>query len=96
MAQRGRPPKAEYEDVPDEFKDLANSSDRESLQTLISKVACDQVELMLLKSEDQDLATAKEVAKHAGAVYAEGSKMNKQKIAYCKTLLDDKGGHTKS
>jgi len=96
MATRGRPKKQEFEDVPSEFKDQANSSSREELQNLISLVSCNQVELMKLKSEDSDLATAKEVAKQAGAVYAEGSKLNKAKILYCKTLLDDKGGHTKS
>ncbi len=96
MVQRGRPKKAEFADVPEEFKDKANSSSREELQDMISKVACDQVELLKLKSEDMDLASAKETARVAGLQYSEGSKMNKQKVEYCKVLLDDKGGHTKS
>jgi hypothetical protein len=95
MANRGRPKKRAFEDVPEEFKVLANSSDREELQSLISQVACNQVELLKLKAEDQDLASAKETARIAGQQYSDGTRVNRQKLEYCKILLDDKGGHTK-
>lgn len=89
---RGRPKKDKFEDLPEEFKNQINSSDRDAIKKIVAKVACDQVELMKAKKEDQQLEEAKLAYQDAGAVYKEGTKLNRTKIEYCKAVIDAKGG----
>ena len=92
MANRGRPRKAEYEDVPDEFKTKVNGLDREAIRRVMSEVSCDQIELMKAKKEDQHLQECKNTYSDAGAIYKDGSKANKAKLEFCKATLDSMGG----
>lgn len=88
----GRNKKDKFEDLPEEFKTQADSSNRDDLKKLIAKVACSQVELMRAKKEDMHLEEMKIAYQNAGSVYKEGTKLNRTKIEYMKQALDDKGG----
>ncbi len=81
-----------FEGVPEEFRDAIAGMSVEEIKQRIATVALDQVELMKAKKEDQDLFEKKELAKEAGALYREGTKLNKTKIEYCKMMIDNKGG----
>lgn len=96
MAQKGRPKKEQWQDLPQEWKDRVNTLSREELEHEIANVAYNNCELMKLKSEDMDLASCKQSYTDAGAQYKEGSKQNKLKISYAKEMLDSAGGLTKS
>lgn len=89
MARADKDP---FEVVPEEFKDAVMGMSVEEIKQRIAQVALDQVELMKAKKEDQDLLEKRETYKEAGALYREGSKMNKTKIEYCKMAIDSKGG----
>ncbi len=92
----GRSKKDPFEDLDSVFKDsVANMSELEIRQK-ISSVALNQVALLEAKEGDDDYQTKKEVAKEAGAVYREGTVMNKVRIAFCKRVLSDKGKFTGS
>ena len=82
MAQRGRPKKNPYEDLPKEFQTEVDSADEAKCRQALSKIGIDQSELMTAKKADQDLAEKAEAHKEAGAVYREGTKMNKTKTNY--------------
>jgi len=95
MGKAGRPKgsgnKDPYKNLPDEFKENVDSMDEVEIRKTVSKVALDQAELMLLEKADQHLAEAKFAAKEAGATYKEGTKANKLKISYCRSILENKG-----
>lgn len=80
-----------FEAVPEEFKDAIAGMSVLDIKQRIANVALDQVELMKLKKEDQDLEEKKVAFKEAGALYREGSRLNKSKIEFCKFMLDSKG-----
>lgn len=84
--------KEPFSELPEEFREAVESMNVEEIKQRIAIVALDQVELMKAKKEDQDLFEKKEVYKEAGALYREGSKLNKSKIEYCKVMIDNKGG----
>lgn len=79
--------------VPEEFKEAVVGMSAEEIDARIAKVAKDQVELMRAKKEDQDLEEKKVSYREAGLVYREGSKLNRVKIEYCKSILEQKGGN---
>lgn len=79
--------------VPEEFKEAVIGMSAEEIDARISKVAKDQVDLMRAKKEDQDLEEKKVAYREAGLVYREGSKLNRVKIEYCKSILEAKGGN---
>jgi hypothetical protein len=81
-----------FEVVPDEFKDAVAGMNTVEIKQRIAQVALDQVELMKAKKEDQDLLEKREIYKEAGALYREGTKLNRTKIEYCKMTIDSKGG----
>ena len=81
-----------FDDLPDEFKDAVAAMNRTAIRERIAQVALDQQSLLEAKEKDTDFLKAREQAKEAGAVYREGTKMNKLKIAFAKRCLDDKGG----
>lgn len=81
-----------FESIPEEFKDAVAGMSVDEIKQRIAQVALDQVELMKAKKEDQDLFEKKEAYKEAGALYREGTKLNKTKIEYCKMMIDSKGG----
>jgi len=79
-------------DVPEEFKDAVVGMSVEQIKQRIAQVALDQVVLMQAKKEDGDLLEKRELYKEAGAMYREGTKLNRVKIEYCKQTIDGKGG----
>jgi hypothetical protein len=85
-------PKDPFEGVPEEFRDAVAGMSIEEIKQRIAQTSIDQVELMKAKKEDQDLFEKKELFKEAGAIYREGSKLNRVKIEFCKMTIDSKGG----
>lgn len=83
-----------FSDLDSDWKDAVASSDRVEIESRISKVACNDVELRKMKKEDQHLKECQEAYKDASAVYRDGFKQNKLKIEFLKRALDDKGGPT--
>jgi hypothetical protein len=83
--------KDKFEELPDDFRSNVQSMKSDEIKGVVSKVALDQVELMKAKKEDQDLAEKREQYLNAGAVYKEGSKLNRTKIEFCKMVLDGMG-----
>lgn len=83
--------KDKFEDLDQDFKNEINGKSPEEIKKVVAKVALDQNELMKAKKLDQDLQDKLELAKEAGAVYREGTKMNKLRIGYCSQVLEDKG-----
>ncbi len=92
----GRPKKGKFDDLDQDFKDRVNGANQEQIREIICKVALDQGALIELKEEDQDLAEKKEAYSTAGAFYREGTKMNKLRTKYARTMLGEKGGDTGS
>ena len=86
-----RPKKDIFEDLPKEFKEAVAGMDEASIRDQITKTSLNQAALMEAKDADGDLATKKEEAKLAGAIYREGTKANKVKVAWCRQVLADKG-----
>lgn len=77
-----------------DFKDNIAKMSEERVRDLIAKVSLDQVNLMNAKDEDLDLAQKRKAAKDAGAIYREGTKMNKLRILFCHRALEDAGKDT--
>ncbi len=86
-----RPKKDKWADMPEEFKVDIEEMDETAIRSRIAQVALNQAELMAAKILDDDLTSKREAAKEAGAVYREGTKLNKLKIEYCKEVLDGRG-----
>lgn len=89
MAKEQKEP---FQNIPDEFKDAVAEMNVVEIKQRIAQVALDQVELMKAKKEDGDLLEKREQYKEAGALYREGTKLNRTKIEYCKMMIDNKGG----
>lgn len=81
-----------FEDVPEEFKSTIEGLSRDEIKLRIAMVTIDQIELMEAQAADDDYQRLKAEFKEAGAVYREGTKANKAKIAYARSVLDAKGG----
>lgn len=91
---RGRPKKAEFADLPDEFKDGVTSLDEAQVRDLVAKVAMCEEENKKLCKADQHLQEVKEMVKDAGSQYREASKMNSLKIRFLKDVLEGRGKKT--
>lgn len=65
--------------------------DEAQINSKIAEIAKNAAALEEEKGNDQDLARAKEAASIAGEVYRTGAKANKQRIAYLRQMLADKG-----
>jgi hypothetical protein len=89
-----RTKKDKFEDLPEEFKNSVAGMDETAIRDTITKVSLNQASLMEAKELDQDLSSKKEAAKEAGAIYREGTKSNKLKVAWCRQVLGDKGKET--
>ena len=87
----GRSKKDVFEDLPEEFREAVAGMDEAGIRDQIAKVSLNQAALMEAKDADEDLTVKKEAAKDAGAIYREGTKANKTKVAWCRRVLGDKG-----
>lgn len=85
-----------FEDLDDDFKSTAENMDETALRGKVSEIALNQEALMEAKGADVDLAQKREQASIAGAVYREGTKMNKLRTKYLRLMLDAKGKDTGS
>jgi hypothetical protein len=85
-----------FEDLDEDFKDAVAGMDEKAIRDRLAKVTLDQAALMDAKEKDIDLKEKKEAAKEAGAVYREGTKMNKLRVKYARSILDAKGNDTGS
>lgn len=90
----GRPKKDKFADLDEDFKNGVAGMDEVSIRRKISEVALNQEALLDAKADDEDFQQKKAIAKEAGAVYREGTKANKLRIAWCKRVLGDKGKDT--
>lgn len=88
--------KDKFEDLDEDFKDSIAAMDEDAIRSTIAKVSLNQVEMMNAKAGDQDLIQKREAASEAGAVYREGTKMNKLRIEFCHQVLGDKAKDTGS
>lgn len=79
-----------------DFKDHVAKMTEGEIRSLIAKVSLNQVELVQAKDADLDLAQKREAAKDAGAIYREGTKMNKLRVLFCHRALYDAGKDTGS
>lgn len=84
--------KDKFDDLSPEFRDSVAAMNRKDIRERIAQIALDNQALLEEKEKDTDFQKAREQAKEAGAIYREGIKINKLKIAYAKRCLDDKGG----
>ena len=91
MKIKFKPKKDKFDDIPKEFRENLEAASDEEIRSKIAKVAMDQEELMKAKEADQDFEEAKNRAKEAGAVYREGSKANKLKLAFAYSILEARG-----
>ena len=91
MVRRGRKPKDSFADLPDYFRDAVLVESKEEIQKRVWETAIAQQELMDAKDADLDFQEAKERHSAAGAVYREGTKLNKLKIKFCKQMLETRG-----
>jgi hypothetical protein len=86
-----RQKKDPFADLDAEFKEAIPTLTAEEIRDRIAQVALNQESLMAAKKDDEDLAECREQLREASAVYRDGTKMNKLRIAYCKQVLDDMG-----
>lgn len=91
---KGFTKKDPFEDLSEDFRSSIEAMDEKDIRARIAQVALDQEALMVAKKADLDLEKAKEVAKEAGAIYRDGTKMNKLKISYARQVLSDRGKPT--
>jgi len=80
-----------FGDLPEEFKDAVAGSNVDDVKKRIAEVAMNQVALMEAKKLDGDLAEAHQRYNDASALYRDGTKANKLKLQYCKSVLDSRG-----
>jgi len=80
-----------FEALDKEFKDAIEGMDETAIRARIAEVAIGQQQLMDAKENDLDLAEKAALAKEAGAIYSEGTKVNKLKIRFAKQMLESRG-----
>jgi hypothetical protein len=87
-------PKDPFEGLDEEYKDLISRLEDDKVRQKIAEVAMAQVDLMAAKEADTDFQSLREQTKDAGAIYRDGTKANKLKIAFAKQVLGDRGKAT--
>lgn len=87
----GKTKKDPFADLDDDFKASTLSMAEDDVRKRASKVAFDQQTLMDAKLADGDFIEAKERFAAAGAIYRDGTKLNRLKIRFCKKVLEDRG-----
>lgn len=74
-----------------EWKEKMEAAKDEDIRAESSKVAFAEIVNQTLKEDDQDLREKKAAAKEAGRQYADATKANKEKLNYCRALLQARG-----
>jgi hypothetical protein len=82
---------SKFDALDQEFKDSIAAMSRKDIRERVATIALDQATLMGEKENDQDFLRARERSRDAGAIYREGTKLNKLRIEYAKQVLGDKG-----
>lgn len=80
-----------FDAIEDTWRDGIVAMDEKDIRNAIATTALAQAELMAAKLEDEDLKEKKEAVKEASAIYREGTKINKLKIAFAHQILADRG-----
>lgn len=83
--------KGPFDDLDSDFKTTVENMSDDEIKAKIFEVACNEVDNLKAKKDDQDLKDAKERAKMAGEVYVEATKFNKMRIGYAKYILESRG-----
>lgn len=83
--------KSPFADLDAEYKTNIENMTEEEIKKRISEVALAEHENREAKKADQDLKEKLSAAKYAGAQYAEGTKMNRLRIAYAHFILESRG-----
>lgn len=86
--------KDKFDALDSDFKDAAASMKEPELRAQISKIALADESLRQEKENDLDLRDKGEIYRTAGAIYREGAKMNRLRIAFIKRVLEDQGKDT--
>jgi len=86
-----RSKKDKFAALDSDFKDAVAQSSPDEIRKRVAQIALDNEALLKAKEEDEDLHEKLEVAKDAGEVYREGTKMNRLRIQFCQRVLEDKG-----
>jgi hypothetical protein len=88
---RGKSKRDPFESLGEEFRSSIEAMNVEEIRDRIASVSLAQIELLEARDKDEDFQKAKETAREAGAVYREGTQMNRLKIAFAKRVLEDRG-----
>ncbi len=88
---RGRSKKGPFDDLDSVFKEAVESATDDDIRKKISEVALNEAQNQENKKLDQDLAEKKAAAKSAGLQYAEGTKANRLRIGYARSILEARG-----
>ncbi len=87
----GRKKKNPYADLSETFCDAIASASTEEIRSRIGEIAIIQQELMEAKEMDEDFQRKKEAFSIAGEVYRHGTKENRLKIEFARSVLKDRG-----
>lgn len=91
MPKKMKAEKDPFANLDSDFKDAILQGEEAAVRAAASKVALDQEELMSAKADDEDLKQAMAAASVASAVYREGTKMNKLRIKFIRSVLKSRG-----
>jgi|LauGreDrversion4_2_1035121.scaffolds.fasta_scaffold1708774_2 hypothetical protein len=91
MPKKMKAEKDPFANLDSDFKDAILQGEETAVRAAASKVALDQEELMSAKEGDEDLKQAMAAASVASAVYREGTKMNKLRIKFIRSVLKSRG-----
>lgn len=91
---RGRRKKNKFEDLDKDFMTNIEAASDAEIRDKIAQVALNQAELIQARDLDQDLQDKKYALSEANAIYREGTKMNKLRIEYARSILEARGKNT--
>ncbi len=83
--------KGPFDDLDSDFKTSIEGMKDDEIKAKIFEVACNEVDNLKAKKDDQDLKDKKESAKMAGETYTESTKFNRMRIGYAKFILEARG-----
>lgn len=86
-----RGPKDPFSKLDDEFKEAVAHMQEPEARDRIAKITMDTAALLAQKSNDQDLKAKQSIAREAGAVYREATKMNGLRVELLRRRLGELG-----